>query len=655
MELFNLLAKLTLDSSDFNSGLEEAQHDANSFDLPDQSLGLDTSDFDTGVKEAENTGSEFAKSMKQVFDEIKGALVVTGVVAAIGQITGFLREGVDLAAKNGDRIDKQSQKLNMTTKAYQELDYALGLSGSSIDDLSRGMRTFTEIQGGKVTDDQAAAFEKLGINAKKANGEIKDAQSLMEETLYTLADYKGEDRGLLTEYFFGKNSAGLNALLNSGSKGIKEMRKEAESLGLVMSDEEIKNAAAYTDATSRLEQSLTGIKTELAGGIIPLLTEAADTLATVIAFFSGRNKEKSLSDMFADTDGEMADSLATIESTSAVAESLADKLLKMGDTGKMTADQYAIWKGTAEQLISLVPSLGDVIDTETGKIDGNSESIKENIKQWENLAKTKALQQAKEEKFQAIVEKNQGLIDKQIEANTKEAELTAARAESLQNVNKILAANGYDTLGDAATWQEIADAQQRIVTDQPENYGLLMDISKAAGEWTKANNEYEAAKKQAEELAAEIAKAQQEYETWCAAADALYGTLDGDAGSATTAVQTLASELNGLPDVKHIRVTVDNIRAYPQAKGDWSVPYDNYPSLLHRGEMVLTASQARRYREGETGGIDSATVQELLIEVRALRKRNIMMDGDKVADLTTERTKKNINAESYAKQRAYGG
>lgn len=42
--------------------------------------------------------------------------------------------------------------------------------------------------------------------------------------------------------------------------------------------------------------------------------------------------------------------------------------------------------------------------------------------------------------------------------------------------------------------------------------------------------------------------------------------------------------------------------AAPKAKGDWNVPYDNYSALLHRGEMVLTASQARRYRDGDTGG-----------------------------------------------------
>lgn len=72
-----------------------------------------------------------------------------------------------------------------------------------------------------------------------------------------------------------------------------------------------------------------------------------------------------------------------------------------------------------------------------------------------------------------------------------------------------------------------------------------------------------------------------------------------------------------------------------QAKGDWYVPYDDYPSLLHRGEMVLTASQARRYRNGDTGsGFDMVALQETV--AAAVREGmqgasvNAYMDGRKV-------------------------
>lgn len=92
------------------------------------------------------------------------------------------------------------------------------------------------------------------------------------------------------------------------------------------------------------------------------------------------------------------------------------------------------------------------------------------------------------------------------------------------------------------------------------------------------------------------------------------------------------------------------------AKGDWYVPRDNYPMLAHRGELLLNQSQARRYRDDETGGgvanipaIVARSVKE------SMRRVNFMLNGDKVADFTWKPTNKNIKAQSYSKVRAYGG
>lgn len=92
------------------------------------------------------------------------------------------------------------------------------------------------------------------------------------------------------------------------------------------------------------------------------------------------------------------------------------------------------------------------------------------------------------------------------------------------------------------------------------------------------------------------------------------------------------------------------------AKGNWTVPYDNYPALLHRDEMVLTKSQARKFRDGEFGGDGGISGDMLASAVEAAMSRvYVMMSGEKVGDLTTRRIKKNLNASSYARMRALGG
>jgi hypothetical protein len=72
------------------------------------------------------------------------------------------------------------------------------------------------------------------------------------------------------------------------------------------------------------------------------------------------------------------------------------------------------------------------------------------------------------------------------------------------------------------------------------------------------------------------------------------------------------------------------------AKGDWDVPYDDYPALLHRNEMVLTASQARRYREGETGGMDLTSLSCVIVgairEGMAGAQVNSYLDGKRLTD-----------------------
>ena len=656
MELFNLLATLTLDASDFDSGIDDAQKKADSFTVPENpKLGIDTSDYNSKLDEAKGKGSEFGEAMKEIFQGVKSAVLVGGVTAAITGVISSFQQGIDLITTGGDKIDKQSKKLNLSTKAYQELNYALGLSGASVDDLSMGMRKFTQIQGGKITKDQAAAFEQLGISAEKANGQMKSAEDLMTETMYALADYSGDDRGVLAEAFFGKSADKFNALFSEGSEGIKAMRKEAEDLGLILSDQDIKNAAEYMDATDKLSQTVNGLKMDLASSIVPGLTNAAKMITTVVSFLTGK-KDKSLSDMFADDDKQLASDLTTIEGTAAAAETLVDKLLAMGNTAEMTAEQYAVWKGTAEELISLVPTLGEVINTETGEIEGNTESIKANIKAWEDMAKAKALQSAKEKKWQEIVDKNEQLINKQVEANVKAADAEKARVQAYQKFSDEMQNRGYGSLdmsGDVD--QQISDLMSSLAENGDEAEADLLALGLALKQIGEASTEAAKAKKEAEDLSKEIEQAKADYEAWSAAADQLFGTLDSDAASASSQVDGLQSAIDGLPDEKHITISVDTVDGIPNAKGNWSVPYDGFPAILHRGERVLTASQAR-HGEGE-GSADPFAVAAAVggAVKKAMGDIGVYIDGNKAGDMTTKRVQGNINAENYAKKRAYGG
>ena len=88
------------------------------------------------------------------------------------------------------------------------------------------------------------------------------------------------------------------------------------------------------------------------------------------------------------------------------------------------------------------------------------------------------------------------------------------------------------------------------------------------------------------------------------------------------------------------------------AKGDWTVPYDNFPAILHRNEMVLTASQARRYRDGEGGDVNYSALSSAI--VGAIRQGlegaqvNSYLDGKAVTDEVSRILGDDLSARRFA-------
>ena len=91
--------------------------------------------------------------------------------------------------------------------------------------------------------------------------------------------------------------------------------------------------------------------------------------------------------------------------------------------------------------------------------------------------------------------------------------------------------------------------------------------------------------------------------------------------------------------------------AFGNAKGNNYVPYDNYPALLHRGEAVLTASQARRYRDGEDGVDMSALIPAVVAAIREGMNGaqvNSFMDSTRVTKETNGVTGKKLAAGRFS-------
>lgn len=619
MELFSLLAKLTADTSEFHSELEKAKSEADNLEIDDPKVGLDTEEFESNAASAESVGKDFGTSMEEVFKGIKTALTVTGVVAAISGIVSGLREAVNMTAQTADGIDKGSARLNISKRKYQEWDHALRQSGASINDLQKGVIQFNQyvssFEPGAVVEnaeeaaegaggEMANAFARLKISVKDANGQLKSTETLIEESLIALAGFEGskEERGTLVNTLFGRGATSLNALLDSGVAGVKELLGEADKLGLIMSDEEITNAVEYGDAVANLNEELAAIKSAFVADIIPVLKDGAQFLTELLSKFNPRLRENSLTQTFDSINNKTQASILSVDRATVSAKKLVEDLENLGDYWTLDEEGRMTWDALAAKALELFPQLSDYIDTDGKKIQGNTQDIEKNIEAWARLEKQRILSAALEEKSVAVADKLTKAYEKGAEAREKEADAEAERVLAIQELNKRLAENGIEAqLPETANMEQFMSARLKLLATLGENDLRLTEYSAIGGDWVKLTNEAASLRKEADSMKTEAEEAQKslgDYEKYLGKE---MGLTEQEILSATQSVQSYKDELNSLPsDVYttiHQEYVVDDLDAPPKAIGSRFIPNDMLV-YAHRGEEIRTATQARQDNNG---------------------------------------------------------
>lgn len=248
MNLFNIAAALTLNSDQYEEGLRKAQSKASGF------------------------GTALRKGLK-------GAGVAVAAVGTAASTVGIaLVKGAGDAAAYGDNIDKMSQKLGISAEAFQEWNFILQHSGSSIDALKPAMKTLVT-----AASSGSDAFKELGLSQKQVAS--MSSEELFAATITALQNTNDESkRTELAMTLLGKSGMELGALLNTSAEDTEAMRKQVHDLGGVMSDKAVKDAAAYQDSLQNLGTATTGLKRTLLSGFMPAISTVMDGLASI---FSG--------------------------------------------------------------------------------------------------------------------------------------------------------------------------------------------------------------------------------------------------------------------------------------------------------------------------------------------------------------------------------
>lgn len=236
----------------------------NVFDLQAK-IGLDTTGYERGLNSARKKAATFAKV---------GVAAITAGTAAVAR--GFVK-ATKATADYGDKVDKMSQKIGISAESYQKWDYVMKRAGGSVDSLKMGMKTLS-----KQAESNSDAFQKLGISQEQVKNSSQE--ELFEKTVKGLSKMEaGTERAALASQLLGRAGVDLGPLLNQGSKAIEEQMEIAEKYGMIMPDAAVKASAAFKDSLTTLQMTFQGLRNRLMAEFLPSLTQVTDGLAKVFA------------------------------------------------------------------------------------------------------------------------------------------------------------------------------------------------------------------------------------------------------------------------------------------------------------------------------------------------------------------------------------
>lgn len=200
----------------------------------------------------------------------------------LGAISGVLIAVAKSTANYGDELVKASQRMGTTIEDAARLQHAAKLSDTDLQGLSKtvGFLSKEMLAASSGNAEAQRAFDRLGISVVGSNGHLKGTtQILLEMNDKFRLMPEGPEKTALAMLALGKSGKDVLPLLNSD---MREAFKEAEQLGLVMSEKDARAAEHFNDELTKLQGAIRGVTNDIGSALIPKFDAISHALRTII-------------------------------------------------------------------------------------------------------------------------------------------------------------------------------------------------------------------------------------------------------------------------------------------------------------------------------------------------------------------------------------
>ena len=189
-----------------------------------------------------------------------------GLSTAAGIAAGAIGALAVKSGKWADDLNTMSKVYGINTRELQKYSAAAKLVDVDVETIAKShtklKRSMLSAKDG--TGATAEAFSQLGVKVTDSNGNLRDADTVWQETIKSLGSMKNEtERDALAMALMGKSASELNPLIEDGGKTYENVAKTLEKYNLDFIDQEtLDNAQAFNDEIDSIKAiALVGLET----------------------------------------------------------------------------------------------------------------------------------------------------------------------------------------------------------------------------------------------------------------------------------------------------------------------------------------------------------------------------------------------------------
>lgn len=219
------------------------------------------------------------KAVGSFSDKIVSLAKWAGAAIAAGSVAVALQRTAD---KFNDLGDVVSRVGNATVKELDRLGYVAELTGSDANTATASFENLSRTIGeaAQGIGRGALVFEKLGLSAKDAQGNVKTTTQVLDEIKVKIKDLsKAEQSAYIQRLGLDRTMIGM--LTSDTTEIIDQYNKRTEALGINV-DEAAELGAKYNDAIKVTERGFDDIITAFVLRVLPSITTAIERVSKLI-------------------------------------------------------------------------------------------------------------------------------------------------------------------------------------------------------------------------------------------------------------------------------------------------------------------------------------------------------------------------------------